>query len=83
MKEISELNIQPNFVNFGISALFKVDGVEYYADLCNVGGEYNECMIFLAQNGQVVNWSDLYCKRGISICSEELKNCINEFVETL
>ena len=83
MKEIAELNIQPNRVNSGISALFKVDGVEYYADICNVCGMYNECMIFLAKDGQVMSWQDLYCNRDVSVCVEDLKKCIGEFVETL
>jgi len=83
MKEITELNIQPNYVNSGISATFKVDGVEYYADLCYIPMQGNECMIFLAENEQVVNWHDLYCNRDVRLCKEDLKKCIDKFVATL
>lgn len=83
MKEIKDLKIEPNRVNYGICATFKVGDNEYYADICNVGTYYNECMIFAAVDGQVANWGDLYCNRDVDVCEEDLIKCINEFVDSL
>lgn len=49
----------------GFYAFFTHDGIEFYADLCLAPEGFNECMIFLSDNEQVVSWHELYCK-GIS-----------------
>lgn len=78
-----ELNIQKNLGNQGLYCFFNHNGKEYYADLCFVSFIGSECMIFHSENEQVTSWSELYCKRGIPITPESLRECVEEFVATL
>ena len=80
MKEIKELKIEPNPNNGGICATFKVGEQEYWADLCDCAGFFNECMIFPAKDGKVTDWGKLYCNRDVSVCKSDLKRCIEDFV---
>jgi hypothetical protein len=37
-------------------------------------------MIFESnENGEVTNWSEVYCRRNIDVTRENLLKCINEF----
>lgn len=65
----------------GYYAFFNHDGCQYYASLCLVPEGYNECMIFLPENKQVVSWHELYCKRNIPVTKESLEKCIREFIK--
>ena len=40
-------------------------------------------MIFHAKDGQVTDWSELYCKRNIPITKKALAACIDEFKDSL
>lgn len=79
-----KLNIQTNPVNGGLCAFFERDGLEFYADLCLIHPDLpTECMIFSAHNGQVINWRELYCKRGIPVTEDSLAKCVEEFLHKL
>ena len=70
----------------GYYAFFEHEGRQYYADLCFL--QYNidsdsECMIFHSAEKLVIDWSELYCKRGISVSPEMLRKCIDEFINNL
>ena len=83
---MARYNIQFNPRTSGLYAFFKHKGSEYYADLCDVPYSIDyvsECMIFHAKDGQVTNWSELYCKRNIPITEEALAACIDEFKNSL
>lgn len=83
---MARYNIQVNPRTLGLYAFFKHKGSEYYADLCDVPWSIdyvNECMIFHAKDGQVTDWSELYCKRNIPITEEALAACIDEFKNSL
>lgn len=76
-----DFTIKENPMTGGYYAFFEHDGFEFYADLCLVPEGYNECMIFLSENEQVVSWHELYCKHGIPVTKEALKKCIREFIK--
>ena len=79
-----ELNIKYNERNDGYYCIFSHDGKEYYADVCELScGLPSECMIFAYADGQVTDWSELYCKRGVEVSPEGLRECIEEFVAQL
>ena len=79
-----ELNIEYNPRNDGYNCIFSHDGKEYYADVCELRcGLPSECMIFASADGQVMNWTELYCKRGVEVSPEGLRGCIEEFIEQL
>ena len=82
-KEIKNLEIEPNPANSGIKATFEVEGHQFFADVCCLPfGIGNECMIFAVNDGKI-DWSELYCNRSVSVSEDDLKECINEFVESL
>jgi len=86
-----ELNIEYNPKNDGYCCVFEHNGKQYYADVCDLdrtillacSGFGTECMIFAYADGQVTNWTELYCKRGVEVSPEGLRVCIEEFVEQL
>lgn len=70
----------------GVYAFFEHNGNEYYADLCVLAYDLDgqtECMIFEAKDKQVTSWRGLYCKRAIPVTEEQLRRCIDEFINTL
>lgn len=81
MEQIKDLQIERNPQNSGLWATFKVGEQEYAADVCNVIGLYNECMIFPSENGKVTDWGGLYANRDVEVTKENLIRCINEFIE--
>lgn len=64
-----------------ISAIFKKDNEWYYADLADLPLYGIECMIFPAnENGEVTDWSEVYCNRPMSALDEDsLRLCIEDF----
>jgi hypothetical protein len=76
-----ELNIEYNPMNDGYNCIFSHDGMEYYADVCELKNCLpSECMIFAYADGQVTDWGELYCERGVEVSPEGLRVCIEEFV---
>ena len=83
-----ELNIEYNPRNDGYCCIFEYNGKQYFADVCeidrtNAFGLPSECMIFASADGQVTDWNELYCKRGVEVSPEGLRDCIEVFVDTL
>lgn len=77
-----ELKIERNPINGGYCCTFEHDGYEFYADICDLGFDLpTECMIFNSSNGQVTNWRDLYCRRGVPVTENGLTECIKEFIK--
>lgn len=81
------INMEYNPRNDGYNCIFSHDGKEYYADVCELkyglSSEctiFSECMTFAFADGQVTNWKELYCKRGVEVSPEGLRECIEEFV---
>lgn len=73
------LEIRKNAQGNGYCCDFFYNGKKYYADLCYLPcGLGTECMIFAYKKGEI-NWTDLYCKRGIPVTVFQLKRCIEEF----
>lgn len=63
------------------SQTFIIKGKYYWADLNTFSDLETECMIFESnQNGEVTNWSEVYCRRNIDVTRENLLKCINEFI---
>jgi hypothetical protein len=68
--------------NLRESQSFSLKGKYYWADLntLSVSDLQTECMIFESnENGEVTNWSEVYCRRNIDVTRENLLKCINEF----
>lgn len=82
-KVLDAIKVETNAVNDGACCFFNYEGKEYWADLTYLPIYGSECMIFPSENGGVTSWSELYCKRGISVCGTELKECVREFLETM
>lgn len=79
-----DIRIDFNPRNFGIYTFFEYNGEEYYADLCDIGHSIGtECMIFASKGHQVTNWGELYCKRGIPVTANALRECVDEFIKQL
>lgn len=79
-----DIRLNPN--TGGIYCFFEYKGLEFVADLCDIpySIDYtNECMIFAAQDGKVISWDELYCKRNIPITNNSLIDCIEEFKRSL
>ena len=83
MADYTDLRIEPNAVNGGISALFNVGEQQYYADIADLPFCGVECMIFKSKDGQVIDWLGEYCRRGLLCNEHSLKECIEEFVSSL
>lgn len=65
------------------SQSFLLYGEYYWADLNSlyISDLKTECMIFESnENGEVTNWSEVYCRRNIDVTRENLLKCINEFI---
>lgn len=78
---VDNLKIELNEANGGLCAVFEWDGQEYFADLCVAPAvNFTECEIFQSKDGQVTNWGELYCRRDIPVTEEQLKKCVEEFI---
>lgn len=65
-----------------MNRFFGYNGKHYYADLTMIPFCRSECMIFEVKDGNI-DWSELYCKRGIPVTEKELIKCIKEFCKEL
>lgn len=64
-----------------MSQTFFLDGKYYWADLNTFYDLETECMIFKSnKNGNVTDWTEVYCRRNIDVTRENLLKCINEFI---
>lgn len=62
------------------SQTFFLKGEYYWADLNTFRDLDTECMIYKAnKNGEVTNWTEVYCRRNIDVTRENLLKCIDEF----
>lgn len=77
------LIIGPNPRNGGYYSIFNVGDKAFYADICELHLIPTECMIFSYHDGKVTDWHELYCKRGLPVTEESLRQCIGEFIEQL
>ena len=63
-----------------VCAVFSADKKFFYASIAVIPFFGLECMIFKCnKNGDVKNWSELYCNRNVELTSECLIKCIKEF----
>lgn len=69
-----------SYGNKRVSQTFFIKGKYYWADLNTFRDLETECMIFESnENGEVTNWSEVYCRRNIDVTRENLLKCIDEF----
>ena len=76
-----KVKVERNTKTGGLCSTFEINGSWFYADLSRTFDHGNECMVFACENekGEGVDWSELYCQRGIPITSESLVSCITQF----
>ena len=79
VKTMSKYKIEKNELNGGKCCRFKHNNKEYYADRAYIPFCGLETMISEAKNGEVTNWSGLYCDRS----GKSLEQCIDEFIQSL
>lgn len=85
MKPISlrgdNMKIYQNFQAHGYWTVIEKDGKHYYFDLSPVYKLGPECMGFSSdENGEVVDWSEVYVSRPSEVSPEALKQCVMEFM---
>ena len=73
------IEVKRNMRTGGYYCYFMIGEDEYYADLCITPDHGNECMIFKAEKGKVVDWEELYVRQGIPITIQSLVQCVEEF----
>ena len=65
-----------------ISAIFNIGDNWFYVDVANLPYIGNECEIFKAdKEGNVTDWTELYCNRDVEVSEAFLLRCIREFCE--
>ncbi|MCQ2957282.1 MAG: hypothetical protein MJ180_00095 [Candidatus Gastranaerophilales bacterium] len=94
-----ELEIKKSPTNRGLCCYFEYKNKKYYADLCELPSYHTiftclsictaqatsgtECMIFEIKNGEIDFSEDLYCRTGIEVTQENIKECIEDFIKSL
>lgn len=68
----------------GLTAVAKIGQQHYLFDLRDTYDHGMECMAFKCNpSGYVPVWQDVYCKVGLPLSTEALRECIAEFAEEL